>query len=102
MCSFGAFSDSKIEVYVLVNYFGVEGVKGACSWTKSVYTVAPGIYYVYTSWKNDELLVLDSDDQLASYNLRTKKLRGIAIHGLGQPGLLDCSYVKSPVSVRGR
>ncbi|GMN46557.1 hypothetical protein TIFTF001_015740 [Ficus carica] len=92
-----------IDICVMDECFGVEGVRGACSWTKSVYTVTPpiGIWDVFKPWKSDEFLMVDSNHQLVSYNLRTKKLRNITIPSLRESEFCACYYVKSLVSVRG-
>lgn len=92
-----------IEVCVMDECFGMEGVKGACSWTKSMYTVTPpiSIWDVFKPWKSDEFLMVDSNHQLVSYNLRTKKLRNITIPSLHESEFCACYYVKSLVSVRG-
>lgn len=94
-----------IEICVLDNCFGAEGINGACSWTKSVYMTPPiNVVNALTFLKGDEFLIKDSHGQLVSYNIRTKKLRNIAIHGVGQNqiGNWACSYVESLVSVRWR
>lgn len=96
--------DGTFEIYLMDNCCGLEGVKGARSWTRSVcivMTPQTGIYDAFTLWKNDELLMVDLNAQLVSYNLRSKMLRNI--HGARRPqNWVCCSYVKSLVSIRGR
>lgn len=74
-------------------------------WTKLV-PIGPLKNYAIGSLAiipNEEFLILDRDKRLTSYNLRTKKLRGIIVRDIClRVGQLFCSYKKSLVPINNR
>ncbi|PON36096.1 F-box domain containing protein [Parasponia andersonii] len=77
------------------------------SWIKQLVVGPPiGACTALTFWKTDELLMQGEDKRLVSYNLRSRKLRNLAIVGVGKNGdafeELAFPYVKSLVSVKER
>ncbi|GMN32997.1 hypothetical protein TIFTF001_003912 [Ficus carica] len=63
-------------------WVGDGGVRGACWIKKLTVGLLIGIGKPSTFWKSDELLMQGNGVGLISYNLRTGKLRDLAINGM--------------------
>ncbi|EXC20617.1 Putative F-box protein [Morus notabilis] len=80
------------------------GAKGSCCWVKHLrIQLFEGRFYPRIFWKNDELLMVgqNTDEWLVSYNLCSKKIRNVMVHG-AVPSWLGILYAGSLVSVRRR
>lgn len=66
------YARQPIEIWVLDDQ---------CEWRKHS-SIEPfkDVRYPLTFWKSNELLLCKRDDQIASYNIRSKKIRKLSIH----------------------
>ncbi|EXB38420.1 hypothetical protein L484_022320 [Morus notabilis] len=82
----------------------VDDARGSCYWVKHL-TIGPfeGIARPWIFWKNDELLMVrkGTEGWLVSYNVRSKKIRGLPIQG-ERGRYFRFLYVGSLVSVQRR
>lgn len=94
--------DQPFEIWVMDD-FATTGVK--CSWTKHI-SIVPTlkaeiqIPFTLELWKSDEVLLLDKNGCIASYNFASNKLKHLPIHYLSHGNYNQIVCKRSIVSVK--